>query len=154
MNLRDASVGMRRDEIPAAIRREVIRRAGNRCEYCGLAQKSQGASFHVDHIKPLAAGGETASANLALACTSCSLRKGARQVGTDPETGRETLLFNPRLHSFREHFKWVSPNVVGRSAIGRATVAALRMNDSPVQDAHRSEELLGHYPPPETWPLE
>ena len=73
-------------------------------------------------------------------------------MGTDPETGQEVALFNPRLHHFREHFIWISPNVVGETSVGRATVEALRMNELPVRDAHRSEELLGHYPPPEGWP--
>ena len=29
--------------------------------------------FHIDHIKPLAADGQTVAENLALACVSCSL---------------------------------------------------------------------------------
>lgn len=45
--------------IPAALRRLVIERAANRCEYCGLAQVSQIATFHIDHVIPVAAGGET-----------------------------------------------------------------------------------------------
>ncbi|HTE17466.1 MAG TPA: HNH endonuclease signature motif containing protein [Armatimonadota bacterium] len=143
---------MRRNTVPAALRQEVIRRAGNRCEYCGLSQSSQGASFHIDHIKPLAVGGETIKGNLALACASCSLRKGARQVGVDPESGQMVPLFNPRGHDYRVHFLWDSPRVVGRTPLGRATVEALGMNEPFVRDAHRSEELLGHYPPPEGWP--
>ncbi|MDZ4342267.1 MAG: HNH endonuclease signature motif containing protein [Candidatus Binatia bacterium] len=62
-------------DIPARLRRLVVLRVGNRCEYCRLAQKGQEATFHVDHILPKAAGGRTTAANLALACVSCSLRK-------------------------------------------------------------------------------
>ena len=32
-------------DIPAALRDEVVLRAGNRCEYCGLAQAGQEAAF-------------------------------------------------------------------------------------------------------------
>jgi len=34
--------------MPAEMRRAVIARAGNRCEYCGLAQAGQEATFHVE----------------------------------------------------------------------------------------------------------
>lgn len=60
------------------LRRLVIERADNRCEYCGLSQVGQAATFHVDHVVPVVAGGETVAENLALACVSCSLRKGAK----------------------------------------------------------------------------
>jgi 5-methylcytosine-specific restriction endonuclease McrA len=70
--------------IPARLRRLVISRAGNRCEYCQLSQVGQEATFHTDHIIPEARGGETSAGNLALACVSCSLRKEARESGIDP----------------------------------------------------------------------
>jgi hypothetical protein len=43
--------------ISASLRRQVIERADNRCEYCGLAQTGQEAAFHIDHIVPVAGGG-------------------------------------------------------------------------------------------------
>ena len=82
--------------IPANLRRQVIKRAANRCEYCGLAQTGQEATFHVDHVVPVVAGGQSPPENLALACVSCSLRKGARLVTVDPQTGEEIVLFDPR----------------------------------------------------------
>ena len=54
------------------------------------------ATFHIDHIIPVVAGGETTSDNLALACVSCSLRKGARQELKDLQTGETVTIFNPR----------------------------------------------------------
>ena len=78
--------------IPANLRRQVMKRAANCCEYCGLAQTGQEATFHVDHIVPVVAGGQSTSENLALACVSCSLRKGARLVTVDPHTGEEIVL--------------------------------------------------------------
>ena len=81
------------NSIPAGLRRLVVFRAGDRCEYCGLAQQGQEASFHADHIVPRAARGATTASNLALACGSCSLRKRSRRSGRDPRTGRIIPLF-------------------------------------------------------------
>ncbi len=62
-------------DVSAALRDEVSLRAGDRCEYCGLSQVGQEATFHIDHVVPQAARGPTTAENLALACVSCSLRK-------------------------------------------------------------------------------
>lgn len=93
-------------DVPAAMSAMVARRAGSRCAYCQLSQAGQKATFHVDHVHPRAAGGETTSDNLALACVSCSLRKGARRAGADPETGEDAPLFNPRTQRWADHFQW------------------------------------------------
>ena len=61
--------------IPASLRRLAIQRATDRCEYCSIAQAGQVATFHIDHIIPIVANGETIAENLALACVSCSLKK-------------------------------------------------------------------------------
>jgi hypothetical protein len=65
--------------IPAALRRLVVQRVENRCEYCKLSQAGQTATFHIDHVTPVAAGGPTTADNLALACVACSLHKAAEQ---------------------------------------------------------------------------
>ena len=134
--------------MPAQLRRVVVERAGHRCEYCRLAQAGQEAAFHIDHVVPEAVGGETEAGNLALACVSCSLRKGARQSGRDPESGREMPLFNPRHEVWREHFRWDGAMVAGVTPTGRATIAALRLN-RPLILAIRGEETFhGRHPPP------
>ncbi|MFO0590143.1 MAG: HNH endonuclease signature motif containing protein [Polyangiaceae bacterium] len=65
--------------IPASLQRRVRERAGDRCEYCHLAQAMQHATFHVDHVWPRVESGPTSLDNLALACVACSLRKGHRE---------------------------------------------------------------------------
>lgn len=133
--------------IAADLRRAVIARAGNRCEYCGLSQQGQAATFHVDHVVPLAQKGPTTLENLALACVACSLYKGAKQEAHDPQSDELVQLFNPRKQSWDEHFGWEGEQIIGRSDIGRATVEALRMN-RPIMLAIRAEErLIGRYPP-------
>jgi hypothetical protein len=135
--------------IPTALRREVIETAGNSCEYCGLSQEGQEATFHIDHIIPRSADGETVLKNLALACVSCSLRKAARQMAIDPHSGNDVALFNPRRDAWHDHFQWEDVLLVGLTPTGRATVAALDMNRSLILAIRQEEALLGHYPPPE-----
>lgn len=134
-------------QIPAELRRLVIRRAQDRCEYCGLAQAGQEATFHVDHIVPMNAGGPTIADNLALACVSCSLGKAARQTAVDPESGEEVPLFDPRHETWPEHFQWNGVVLVGLTAVGRATIVALHMNRPLILDIRHEEAALGRHPP-------
>jgi HNH endonuclease len=134
--------------ISASLRRLVIQRANNRCEYCGLSQLGQEATFHIDHVIPVAAGGQTTVENLALACVSCSLYKSARQIAEDPETGKMVNIFHPRQQAWKEHFSWDGVRVIGLTSIGRATIKALRMNRPVILAIRTEEELLGRHPPP------
>ncbi len=133
--------------IPASLRRFVIQRADNHCEYCGISQIGQVATFHIDHIVPVVAGGETAAENLALACVSCSLRKGARHDLKDLETGAVVSVFNPRQQVWKEHFSWNGVQVFGLTATGRATIEALDLNRLTMLAIRSEEELLGRHPP-------
>lgn len=136
------------DPIPADLRQQVIERAGNRCEYCKLSQAGQEATFHIDHVIPRARGGRTELDNLALACVSCSLHKGARQQVPDPQTGKLVRLFNPRQDRWEEHFRWTQVVVlVGLTEIGRATVEALELNRSLVLAIRRAEIDFDRHPP-------
>jgi len=131
--------------IPAQLRRLVIQRASGR-EYCGLAQEGQKATFHIDHVIPQAAGGETTIENLALACVSCSLRKAARQIATDPQSDKEATIYNPRRDTWQEHFQWNGVHLVGLTPTGRATITALNMNRALILAIRREEATLGRHP--------
>jgi hypothetical protein len=126
-------------DIPARLRRLVVLRAGNKCEYCELSQEGQEATFHIDHTLPKSAGGRTLAANLALACVSCSLRKEARRSAIEPITNRRVAMFHPRRQRWQDHFRWDGFRIVGLTPTGRATVAALQMN-RPLVLAIRLEE--------------
>jgi HNH endonuclease len=136
--------------IPVDLARQTVERAGNRCEYCGLSQISQEAAFHIDHIVPCAANGPTILSNLALACVSCSLRKGARQTAVDPLDSAEVSLFNPRRDPWSMHFRWDGFDVVGLTPTGRATVVALSMNRKLILAIREEEKARGRHPPSET----
>lgn len=132
---------------PGRLRRFVAARAAGRCEYCGLAQEGQEATFHIDHIVPVSADGPTNATNLALACVSCSLRKEARRSAVDPRSGRSVPLFHPRRQRWQTHFRWNGARVVGITPTGRATAVALQMN-RPLIVAIREEEIQrGRHPP-------
>jgi len=132
--------------IPAPLRRLVRRRARYRCEYCQLAQAGQEATFHLDHIVPEMHGGATVAGNLALACVSCSLRKGSRQSAVDAQTGKRVAVFHPRRDHWREHFRWHGLIVVGTTDKGRATIALLKLNRTSILAIREEEALRGRHP--------
>ncbi len=134
------------DSIPARLRRQVTRRAHDRCEYCRLAQVGQEATFHIDHITPESQGGRATEENLALACVSCSLRKGNRQAGVDPETGNRVELFHPRKDNWNEHFRWDEAVLVGLTPKGRATIELLNVNRPSILAIRQEESLRGRHP--------
>jgi hypothetical protein len=133
--------------VPGRLHKAVVERANNRCEYCQLSQAGQAATFHVDHIQPVADGGLTQEENLAWACVSCSLRKGSRQVLTDSVTGELTRLFHPRLDTWKEHFRWEGEHLVGLTATGRVTIEALALNRDSIVWIRQELMLRGEHPP-------
>jgi HNH endonuclease len=131
--------------IPSILRKSVIKRAENYCEYCHLSQKGQEATFHIDHVIPVVSRGETIFENLALACVSCSLRKGAKQTAADSETMQEVRLFNPRTDNWKDYFQWCGIILIGTTTIGRATVETLDLNRRIILAIREEEILLGRH---------
>ena len=120
---------MARAFLPARLRRLVIERAGNSCEYCRLHQEHAYVRHNVDHIIPLKHEGTTELDNLALACADCNRYKGSDIAVFDSETRELVRLFNPRQDKWGEHFALDGALVIGLTLIGRGTVALLRMNE-------------------------
>lgn len=114
--------------IPHELRQAVIERAGGMCEYCGLSQITQVATFPVDHVIPLSAGGKTAGDNLALACPRCNAAKWTHTFAADAETGELIRLFNPRGDSWSDHFQWSATDptwLETRSPVAKVTIELL-----------------------------
>ncbi len=111
----------------SSLRIRLEERADERREYCQAPQSACGYHFHLEHIVPIASGGSDAEANRALACASCNLAKSDRVSGREPLTREEVTLFHPRTQVWSEHFTWGEDQrtVIGRTAIGRATIAVL-----------------------------
>lgn len=69
---------MRRRNISKKIRFEVFKRDGFTCQYCG--RSAPDVFLQIDHIKPVASGGEDDVMNYATACAECNAGKGAREL--------------------------------------------------------------------------
>lgn len=63
--------------IPAELRRLVVERAGERCEYCLLPSGVSFFPHEVDHVIAEKHGGVTTADNLAFTCWRCNRRKGS-----------------------------------------------------------------------------
>lgn len=114
----------------AATRDLVRRRAGERCEYCHLRKEHTGLTHHVEHIIAKQHGGSDDVENLALACHRCNLNKGPNLTGIDPQTAQVTQLFHPRRDRWSDHFTCEGTRVTGLTAVGRATIHVLNLNDA------------------------
>jgi hypothetical protein len=119
----------------------VRQRAGHRCEYCRLPERTSTLRFHVEHIVARQHGGTDDAVNLALACPECNFQKGTNLSGMDPDTGLVTPLFHPRRDPWVEHFVREGARIVGKTGPGRTTVWLLEMNTG---DRLRWREMLIH----------
>jgi hypothetical protein len=139
------------EHIPRELAAQVRNRAAGVCEYCQLPQACQEAAFHIDHVVPRSAGGETTLENLALACVTCSLRKAARTAARDPRSGSMVALFHPRRDRWHDHFRWMRGwRFSGRTPTGRATIRALGMNRPAIIAVRRLLARLGELNSPQS----
>jgi hypothetical protein len=103
----------------------------------------------MDHLIPESQGGLTVRENLWLACRRCNEFKGAQTQAVDPLTQETVALFNPRQQSWSVHFIW-SPEgieIIGLTAIGRATILALRLNNPEIVASRSLWVQAGWHPP-------
>ena len=114
--------------VPAAVRRLVRERAGDRCEYCRVAAWADRETLQFDHVRPLQHLGRTDAANLCLACAHCNQARGPNMSGFDPGDDSLVALFNPRADRWDEHFRAIRGLIFGLTPAGRASVRLLRMN--------------------------
>lgn len=105
--------------------------------------------MEIDHLVPERRGGATVEENLWLACPLCNGHKADRISAPDPVSGQDVPLFNPRREVWREHFAWVDrgARVLGVTALGRATVEALKLNRPALVRARRRWVEVGWHPP-------
>jgi HNH endonuclease len=130
-----------------AVRSYVRHRAGSCCEYCMFPEPyALFTPFHIEHIVAKQHGGNDRPSNLALACHHCNYHKGPNLAGIDPRSAKMARLFHPRRHRWSRHFRWDGVTVVGRTAIGRATVAVLNMNDRDVLNDRAALAEEGLFP--------
>jgi hypothetical protein len=108
------------------------------------------ARLEVEHIIPITRGGTSEESNLWLSCPLCNRYKADRTSARDSESGAEVPLFNPRLERWSDHFRWTPDGlrILGLTPKGRATVAALHLDDDPDAIVVRSYWVLAGWHPP------
>lgn len=80
--------------LPDKLRFEILKRDKFTCVYCGRSAQKDGIIVHVDHVDPVALGGENDPSNLVTACEDCNLGKGAEPLD-DSAIGR--AITRPKL---------------------------------------------------------
>ena len=116
--------------ISPIIRRQVTERAKERCEYCLFPQHATLFTFEMEHIIAEKHGGVTSLENLALACPYCNRAKGSDLGSLDPQTGKLTPFFNPRLQIWTEHFDLEKATIIPLTGEGRVTERILGFNQA------------------------
>ncbi len=140
---------MSRTYVAKELRERVAAQARYRCGYCLTSEVIVGTPMEIEHLIPESLGGLTEEANLWLACSLCNDHKSNRIAVADPDSGEVVRLFDPRRQIWTEHFAWSTEGdkIVGRTATGRATVAALHLNRPSLVEARRLWVLVGWHPP-------
>ncbi|MBI3653154.1 MAG: HNH endonuclease [Acidobacteria bacterium] len=140
-----------RRKIPAALERKLRQQGRNRCGYCLSSEVLIGMPMEIEHLLPVASGGQSVEANLWLCCRRCNEFKGAQTQGIDPHTLDTVALFNPREQVWSEHFQWSEDGteIIGQTPSGRATVIALKLNNSIIVVTRRQWASVGWFPPTE-----
>lgn len=59
---------------------EVLKRDAFKCQYCGRNPREDDIKLHVDHIKPLAKGGDNEMSNLITSCVECNAGKSDKEI--------------------------------------------------------------------------
>lgn len=120
---------MSRTYVPAELRRTILERAGEHCEYCLFPQAFAYLTFEVEHIVAEKHGGATVADNLALACAYCNRFKGSDPGSFDPQTGQLVPFYDPRRQQWADHFRIEGARIVPLTPEGRVTAAILQFNN-------------------------
>src|SRR5437660_9082201 len=131
-----------------SLREFVFRRAQGRCEYCRSPAAFAHQSFSLEHIRPRSGPSRESVANLALSCQGCNNHKYNRSKARDPVSEQKVVLFHPRRHRWADHFAWTddATQILGLTAIRRATVEALQLNREALVNLRRVLAAAGEHP--------
>ena len=80
----------------------------------------------------------------------CNGHKSDKTEATDLEIGETVPLFHPVTQTWAEHFEWSADGlrIVGKTALGRATVRALHLSDDPDALVVRGYWIAAGWHPP------
>lgn len=91
-----------RKAISKKTRFEIFKRDGFKCTYCGA--EAPKAILHVDHIHPVAKGGDNDMLNLTTACSDCNGGKSDRLLSDDSAIAKQRSQLD-ELHERREQME-------------------------------------------------
>jgi len=98
--------------ISRRLRYEILKRDGHRCRYCGAAAPD--VQLTIDHVIPVALGGEDAPSNLVTACQDCNAGKSSanpnddsvEDVRADAEKFRKALAYVSEIDRYKRDLKF------------------------------------------------
>jgi hypothetical protein len=134
-------------KISKKLKTKICQQAQNRCGYCLFPQSLNPTVLEIEHLLPTANGGTDEEENLWLACRLCNGYKGVQIEALDDETDQIVGLFNRRTQDWHAHFEWSQEKIVGKTACGRATVKALKLNNEIILPVRRRWIIAGWFPP-------
>lgn len=140
---------MAKSSIAANIKRLVISRSQGYCEYCKCPSDFSTEPFSIEHIVPRSKDGLDQLDNLAYACIGCNIYKSDKTAFLDVVSQAMSPLFNPRTMNWDDHFIWDESltSIIGKTAVGRATIEAIRLNRQPLKNLRRALIAIGEHPP-------
>ena len=98
---------MARQAIRKSVRLEVLKRDCFTCQYCG--QKAPDVVIEIDHIKPVAAGGDNHIMNLVSACKDCNAGKSDKLLSDSSavvKAQRQAEKIQERRQQLQEMAEW------------------------------------------------
>ncbi len=140
---------MAKNSIPATLKRFIVERSHGYCEYCKCSSDCSTEPFSMEHIVPRSKQGSDDLENLAYACIGRNIYKSDKIEALDILSQTIVSLFNPRIMQWDEHFIWDESltGMLGKTATGRATIMALKLNRRPIKNLRRALIAIGEHPP-------
>ena len=140
---------MAKTYVSTKIKTIVKNRAYGYCEYCQCPSDISTDTFSLEHIIPRSKNGTDNLDNLAYSCSGCNLAKYTKIEFLDVVSQIYYPLFNPRTMVWNEHFIWdeALTSMVGKTATGRITIEALKVNRLSVRNLRRALIAIGEHPP-------
>lgn len=136
-------------QLSIIVKKKVIQRANHICEYCAALANYSAQAFVIEHIIPKSKNGSDDLDNLAYACGGCNGSKYNKTHGLDSITNEIVALYNPRTMQWKAHFIWSEDfmEIIGISAIGRATVVTLKLNHFGIKNLRKLLLIDNLHPP-------
>lgn len=133
--------------ISAELRRLVVARAEDICEYCLIAADDTFYGCESDHIISEKHGGRTDADNLAYACVCCNQAKGSDVGSIHWENHDFVRFYNPRIDRWADHFVLVGGRIDGVTPVGLVTARILAFNTGERVLERQTLQDMGRYPP-------